>query len=89
MIGKEIFANYGAMIEPHYGMVTGVKTTTIQRTGESVKEVKVWWFEAGESTGETQWIPECTIRTEGGGETIEGSPIGFYWSPVPILERYL
>ena len=79
MIGQEIFANYGAMIEPHYGMVTGVSPT----------EVKIWWFEAGESTGESEWISKSSIRTEGHSETIEGSPIGFYWSPVPILERYL
>ena len=78
MIGKEIYANYGAMHSEHYGLVVGYKTTTIRE--ESVKEYKVWWFERGEDSGETSWVPECTIRTE--GETSANGCL-LYTSPSP------
>ena len=81
-IGKEIYVNYGAMHSEHYGLVIGYKTTTVRE--ESVKEYKVWWFERGESSGETSWVPECTIRTE---EEVVGSPMGFYWQPRPMLSK--
>ena len=84
MIGKEIYVNYGAMHSEHYGLVGGYKTTTVRE--ESVKEYKVWWFERGESSGETSWVPECTIRTEG-ETTANGSPMGFYWQTRPMLSE--
>lgn len=83
-IGKEIYVNYGAMHSQHYGMVVGYKTTTIRE--ESVKEYKVWWFERGEDSGETSWVPECTIRTEG-ETTANGSSMGFYWQTRPMLSE--
>ena len=73
-IGKEIYVNYGAMHSEHYGLVVGYKTTTVRE--ESVKEYKVWWFERGESSGETSWVPECTIRTETGATLIRWVSFG-------------
>ena len=84
MIGKEIYVNYGAMHSEHYGLVVGYKTTTVRE--ESVKEYKVWWFERGEDSGVTSWVPECTIRTEG-ETTANGSPMGFYWKTLPMLSE--
>ena len=81
-IGKEIYVNYGAMHSEHYGLVIGYKTTTVRE--ESVKEYKVWWFERGEDSGVTSWVPECTIRTETGAYT---NPMGFYWQPRPMLSK--
>ena len=83
MLGRKVIAKYGYG-SAHRGVVCGFKTTTIKRLNESIQELLIYWFEAGESSGTTSWLPECVIlkkgeKSEWPQTNLKGKEMGFFW----------
>tara|TARA_R100001163_G_scaffold58966_1_gene47490 strand:- start:505 stop:765 length:261 start_codon:yes stop_codon:yes gene_type:complete len=83
MIGRKVIAKYGYG-SAHRGVVCGFKTTTIKRLNESIQELLIYWYEAGESSGTKSWLPECVIlkkgeKSEWPQTNLKGKEMGFFW----------